>query len=490
MSIEEASLSVCDGTLRALPVRGLGSRQARTEQGTRLASGQYDGGTLMAATIELATKARPHVIVIGGGFGGVAAARALHRAPVEVTLIDRRNHQLFQPLLYQVATGQLDSCDIAEPLRSLFRRQRNVDVILGDVDEIDPQARHVRVRGGDDGAEQPRTLSYDYLILASGCGGSYFGHDEYAQFAPGLKSLEDALEIRRRVLLAFELADREPDPEAQRELTTFVIVGAGPTGVELAGALADLAHRTPQSEFHHLDLRRARFLLVEGGPRVLPHYPPNLSASAERQLRGLGVEVRTGAIVSHVDEREVTIGDERIAARTILWAAGVSASPLTRHLGVPLDHHGRVEVSADLRAPGSSNIFVIGDLASIKSRGVPVPGVAPAAIQQGRHAAKNISRQIAGRETLPFRYWNKGTISTIGRRRAVADLGRIHVSGFLAWIAYLSVHLFYLVGIRRRLVVCVDWVWSYFSRTRSARVLTETAEGERARAHRQLPAHS
>jgi NADH dehydrogenase len=444
----------------------------------------------MPATNGLTREPRPRVIVIGGGFGGVAAARALARVPVEVTLVDRRNHQLFQPLLYQVATGQLDSCDIAEPLRSRFRRQRNIDVILGDVDEIDPQARSIRVRGGDAATEKPQTLSYDYLVLASGCGQSYFGHDEYAQYAPGLKSLEDALEVRRRVLLAFELADRESDPETQRELVTFVIVGAGPTGVELAGALADLAHRTPQSEFHHLELTRARFLLVEGGPRVLPAYPPILSASAERQLRGLGVEVRTGALVSRVGEREVTIGDERVAARTILWAAGVAASPLARDLGVPLDRHGRVEVSDDLRAPGSSHVFVIGDLASLKSRGVPVPGVAPAAMQEGRHAAKNIERLVAGRETLPFRYWNKGMISTIGRRRAVADLGWFQLSGFLAWIAYLGVHLFYLVGIRRRLVVCIDWVWSYLSRTRSARVLTDTAEGERTRARRQLPAHA
>jgi len=442
----------------------------------------------MAITTGLAPEPRPRVVVIGGGFGGVAAARALARAPVEVTLVDRRNHQLFQPLLYQVATGSLDSCDIAEPLRSLFRRQHNVDVILGDVDEIDPQARSVHLRGGDGAGEEPRTLPYDYLVLATGGGQSYFGHDEYALYAPGLKSLEDALEIRRRVLLAFELADRETDPDAKRELTTFVIVGAGPTGVELAGALADLAHRTPQSEFHHLDLHRARILLVEGGPHVLPEYPPHLSASAERQLRTLGVEVRTGAMVSHVDERSVTIGEERIAARTILWAAGVAASPLARQLGIPLDRHGRVEVAPDLRAPGSPSVFVIGDLASLESRGVAVPGVAPAAMQEGRHAAKNIERLVAGRGTLPFRYWNKGTISTIGRHRAVADMGWVQLSGFVAWIAYLGVHLFYLVGMRRRLVVCIDWIWSYFSRTRSARVLTDTAEGERARAqHHQLP---
>ena len=434
-------------------------------------------------------ESRPRVIVIGGGFGGATAARALARAPVQVTLIDRRNHQLFQPLLYQVAIGALDSCDIAEPLRSRFRRHRNVDVVLGDVNEIDPEGRRVRVRGvGDDADEEVRTFAYDYLILASGGGQSYFGHDEYAQYAPGLKSLEDALEMRRRVLLALELADRETDRQAQRELTTFVIVGAGPTGVELAGALADLARRLPQSEFHHFDLRRARVVLVEGGPRVLPSYPESLSASAAKQLGQLGVEVRTGAMVSHVDSREVIIGEERIAARTILWAAGVASSPLARLLGVPLDRHGRVEVSADLRAPGSSCVFVIGDLASFESGGAPVPGVAPAAMQQGRHAAKNIARLVAGRETLAFRYWNKGTIATIGRRRAVADMGRIHLSGFIAWIAYLGVHLFYLVGIRRRLVVVIDWVWSYFGRTRSARVLTDTAAAERGRLHRQLPA--
>ncbi len=438
-------------------------------------------------TSGLTRASRPRVVVVGGGFGGVAAAQTLGRAPVEVTLVDRRNHQLFQPLLYQVATGSLDSCDIAEPLRGLFRRKRNVDVVLAQVDGIDPVAGRVRLR--QDGTAEERTLAYDYLILAAGGGPSYFGHDDYAQFAPGLKSLEDALEIRRRVLLAFELADQAQDPQAKRALTTFVIVGAGPTGVELAGALADLAHRTPPGEFHHLDLRIARFLLVESGPRVLPAYPPELSASAERQLRSLGVEVRTGAMVSHIDGHEVTIGEERIAAHTVLWAAGVDASPLARQLGVPLDRHGRVEVSADLRAPGSSCVFVIGDLASLQSQGVPVPGVAPAAIQEGRHAAKNIARLVAGRDTLAFRYWNKGTISTIGRRRAVADLGRVRLSGLMAWIAYLAVHLFYLVGIRRRLVVCIDWAWSYFSRTRSARVLTDTAEGERARAdhHPRLP---
>jgi NADH dehydrogenase len=445
----------------------------------------------MPAAKRLHPDAHPRVIVIGGGFGGVAAARALAKVPVEVTLVDRRNHRLFQPLLYQVATGSLDACDVAKPLRGLFRRQRNVDVVLGEVDKIEADARRVHVRGPDGVGEEPRSLPYDYLILASGTGQSYFGHDDYAPYAPGLKSLEDALEVRRRVLLAFELADREEDPEARRELATFVVVGGGPTGVELAGALGELAHRMPQSEFHHLDLRQTRILLIEGGPRVLPHYPPRLSASAERQLRALGVEVRTGVEVSRVGDGEVSIGAERVGARTVLWAAGVAASPLARQLGAPVDRHGRIEVSDDLRAPGSSHVFVVGDLVSLKSRGVPIPGVAPAAMQEGRHAAKNIARLIAGRSTLPFRYWNKGTISTIGRRRAVADLGWFHLSGFPAWIAYLSVHLFYLVGIRRRLVVIIDWMWSYLSHTRTARVLTDTAEGERTRllqAQRRIPA--
>jgi NADH dehydrogenase len=430
------------------------------------------------------------VIVVGGGFGGVAAARALARAPVDVTVIDRRNHQLFQPLLYQVATGSLDVGNIAEPLRILFRHQSNVEVVLGEVDEIDPGARRVQVRGSDGSVPEPRAFTYDYLVLASGCAGSYFGHDEYADHAPSLKSLEDALEVRRRLLLAFELAEREVNPAVQRELLTFVIVGAGPTGVELAGALADATRRTPASEFHHANVQQARILLVEGGPRVLPASPPDLSASAERQLRSLGVEVRTNARVTQLDEREVSIGDERVSARTVLWAAGVSASPLARQLGVPLDHHGRPEVSADLRAPGSSNVFVIGDLASLTSGGAPVPGVAPAAIQEGRHAAKNIARLMAGRETLPFRYWNKGTISVIGRRRAVADMGKMHLKGIFAWFAYFGVHLFYLGGFRKRLVVLIDWMWAYFSRTGAARVLTETAEGERIRARRQLPARA
>jgi NADH:ubiquinone reductase (H+-translocating) len=434
--------------------------------------------------------ARPRVIVIGGGFGGVAAAQVLGREPVDVTLIDRRNHQLFQPLLYQVATATLDSCDIADPLRTLFHRHRNVEVILGEVDQVDPDARRVHLRGGDDATPAPRTLPYDYLVLASGCTGSYFGHDEYAQYAPGLKSMEDALEMRRRVLSAFEFADREGDSDVQKELTTFVIVGAGPTGVELAGALADLAHRTPLREYPHLSRGLARIVLVEGGPRVLATYPLKLSAAAERQLRELGVEVRANARVTHLDDRHVAIGDERIAARTVLWAAGISASPLAKQLGVPLDHHGRVEVAPDLRAPGSSCIFVIGDAAAVTSKGAPVPGVAPAAMQEGRHAAKNIALLIRGRPTLPFQYWNKGTIAIIGRHRAVADLGKIHLSGALAALTYFLVHLFFLVGIRRRLVVLLDWTWSYFSRSRSARVLTDTAEGERIRVQRQLQART
>jgi NADH dehydrogenase len=430
-------------------------------------------------------QSRPRVVIIGGGFGGVAAARALRRSPVDVTLVDRRNHQLFQPLLYQVATTTLDSADIAQPLRMMLHRHGNVEVILGDVDQIEPEARRVHLRGGDEGVPAPRVLPYDYLILATGSTGSYFGHDEYAQYAPGLKSIEDALEIRRRVISAFEIADREPDRDTRKELTTFVIVGAGPTGVELAGALADLAHRTPPQEYPHLPASLARFILVEGGPRVLATYPPELSAAAERQLRELGVEVRTNARVTHLDDRHVAIGEERIAARTVLWAAGISASPLAKQLGVPLNHHGQVEVDADLRAPGSPCVFVVGDGAAVTSKGAPVPGVAPAAMQEGRQAAKNIALLVAGRPTLPFQYWNKGTISIIGRHRAVADFGRVRISGVLAAMSYFFVHLFFLGGIRRRLVVLIDWTWSFFSRSRSARVLTETAEGERIRVQRQ-----
>jgi NADH dehydrogenase len=428
---------------------------------------------------------RPRVVIVGGGFGGVAAARALRRAPVDVTLVDRRNHHLFQPLLYQVATATLDSADIAQPLRMMFHHHRNVEVILGDVDRIDQEARSVHLLGGEDGTPPPQTLSYDYLILATGSTGSYFGHDEYAQYAPGLKSIEDALEMRRRVLSAFEIADREPDRETRKELTTFIIVGAGPTGVELAGALSDLTSRTPHREYPHLQAGLARFILVEGGPRVLASYPPDLSAAAERQLRELGVEVRTNARVTHLDGRHVAIGDECIAARTVLWAAGISASPLAKQLGVPLNHRGQVEVDADLRAPGSPNVFVIGDAAALSSKGSPVPGVAPAAMQEGRHAAKNIALLVAGRPTAPFQYWNKGTISIIGRHRAVADFGKFHISGVLAALSYFFVHLFFLGGIRRRLVVLIDWTWSFFSRSRSARVLTDTAESQRFRAQRQ-----
>lgn len=478
-----------------------GAKAERCVGGDAITGGSVaiERGSAMAQRLDpgaavITAHGRPHVVVIGGGFGGVAAARALARTPVDVTLIDRRNHLLFQPLLYQVATGSLDSGEIAEPLRGIFHRTRNVNVVLGHVDRIDPQSRRVWMRGGDATSSEPRPLGYEYLILASGSGGSYFGHDEFAQYAPGLKSLEDALEIRRRVLLTFELADQETDPEIQRELMTFVVVGGGPTGVELAGALADLVQRSPVGEYRHIRQCEARFVLVEGGPRVLPSYPPDLSSSAERQLRDLGVEVRSNAFVTKLDDRYVRIGNDCIAARTVLWAAGVSASALARQLGAPLDHHGRVEVAPDLRPPGSHCVFVIGDLASLTSRGAPIPGVAPAAMQEGRHAAKNIARLVAGRDTVPFKYWNKGTISTIGRRRAVADLGWIRLSGALAWFAYLGVHLFYLVGFRRRLVVLIDWAWSYFSRSRSARVLTDTAENERNRDHahadQKLPIHA
>ncbi len=378
--------------------------------------------------------ARPRVVVIGGGFGGVAAARALGRGPVDVTLIDRRNHLLFQPLLYQVATATLDSCDIAEPLRTLFHRHRNVDVILGEVDQVDPDARLVHLRGGDDAIPAPRTLPYDYLILASGCTGSYFGHDEYAQYAPGLKSLEDALEMRRRVLSAFEFADREADPEVRKELTDFVIVGAGPTGVELAGALADLAHRTPASEYPHLRGGIARFMLVEGGPRVLPSYPPNLSAAAERQLRELGVEVWTNARVTHVDDRHVTIGDERIATRTVLWAAGITASPLAeaaRRTGGPSRARGsgcrspRPRLAVCLRHRGYRGGHV---------QGSARPGCCargrPAGASRGEeHCAPDCRTSDA---SFPVLEQGNDRDHRPPPSRGLLDLGRIQLSGVLA----------------------------------------------------------
>jgi NADH dehydrogenase len=405
---------------------------------------------------------RPRIVILGGGFGGLYAARELRRAEADVVVVDRRNFHLFQPLLYQVATAALNPSDIAAPIRSILRQQKNVSVILGEATKIDTTKRIVTLTEGE--------VAYDYLVVATGATHSYFNHPEWERDAPGLKTIEDALEIRRRVLLAFEEAERETDPDRQRAWLTFVIVGAGPTGAELAGALSEIARQTMLRDFRRINPSSARVILVEGKDRVLPAYPPDLSAKAERQLQRLGVEVLTNAIVTKVDANEVCVGDTTIAARTVLWAAGVQASPLAASLGVPLDRAGRVLVNADLTIPGHAEVFVIGDLAAVDH----VPGVAPAAIQEGIHAARNIERAIEGQPLRAFHYRDKGSLATIGRAAAVADLGRFHISGFVAWVAWLTIHIFFLIGFRNRLLVLLQWAWAYVTYQRGARLITRS----------------
>jgi NADH:ubiquinone reductase (H+-translocating) len=411
-------------------------------------------------------RARPHVVIIGAGFAGLYAARALRRAPVRITVIDRRNHHLFQPLLYQVATAALNPADIAYPIRSVLRRQKNARVLLGEASRVDTAARRVEVEGD--------WIEYDDLIVATGATHSYFAHPEWEAVAPGLKTIEDALDIRRRVFLAYEAAERERDAARRAEWLTFVVVGAGPTGVELAGALSEIALHTLKRDFRSIDPTMARVILLEGMDRVLPPYPPELSAKARRQLERLGVEVRTGAMVSAVEARGVEIGGlERIPARTVLWAAGVASSPLARTLGVSLDRAGRVPVEKDLSLPGHPEVFVVGDLAAAtQADGSPVPGVAPAAIQEGRHAARQMLRDLEEKPREPFRYRDKGSLATIGRAAAVADLGWIRLSGFLAWLAWWAIHIFFLIGFRSRVLVMFGWAWSYFTFQRGARLIT------------------
>jgi NADH dehydrogenase len=405
----------------------------------------------------------PRVVVVGAGFAGLTAVRRLARAPVQVTFLDRQNHHLFQPLLYQVAMAGLSAPDIASPIRHLVRRQRNVTVLLADAERIDPQARRVRLLDQD--------LPYDALIVATGATHSYFGHDEWAAHAPGLKTLEDALEIRRRVLVAFEEAERATDESSRRAWLTFAIIGAGPTGVELAGSIAEMARYTLARDFRRIDPRMATVLLLEGTDRVLPPYPRDLSESARRQLEQLGVEVRTGSLVTRIEADAVWLGDERIAARTVLWAAGVAASPLGRTLGVPVDRAGRVRVAPDLSIPGHPEVFVAGDLAAIDQDGATVPAVAPAAIQMGRRAADNVVRLLAGQPTQAFRYVDKGSLATIGRRAAVADVKGLHLRGFVAWVAWLGIHILFLIGFRNRIVVMLEWTLAYLTYRRSARLI-------------------
>ncbi|HET7871623.1 MAG TPA: NAD(P)/FAD-dependent oxidoreductase, partial [Terriglobales bacterium] len=381
----------------------------------------------------------------------------------------------FQPLLYQVALAVLSPAEIASPIRNVLRRARNTEVLLGEVHGFDLQRKLVRA----DGLEIP----YDYLVIAAGATHAYFNHPEWEQYAPGLKTVEDALEIRGRVLLAFEQAEREAYAKRETPPLNFVVIGAGPTGVELAGAISDISRRYLEHDFRTIDPRKARIILLEGGPRVLPVYPEDLSASAERQLREMGVDVRTNAMVTNVEPGMVTVGREKIPASVILWSAGVSASPLAKMLGAPLDRAGRVLVQPDLSVPGHPEVFVLGDLAAVNFKdGKMVPGVAPAAIQMGKFAARQIRRVIAGKPREEFHYWDKGSLATIGRSRAVADFGRWHISGYFAWLSWLFVHLFFLIGFRNRIMVMLDWAWSYITYSHSARLITgprETAPAEK-----------
>jgi len=406
----------------------------------------------------------PHLVVIGGGFAGLWATRALADMPLRITLLDRCNHHLFQPLLYQVATAGLSSPDIAAPLRHILRWQRNVTVLMGEAQRIDPAARRVLLSGD-------RTLDYDYLLLASGATHTYFGQDDWAPHAPGLKTLDDALAIRRRILSAFERAELESDPAKQRALLSFVVVGGGPTGVELAGTLAEIARHTLRREFRNIDPRQARILLVEAGQRILSSFPETLSSQAQHQLERLGVIVHTSAAVTAIDASGLSIGQTRLAACTVLWAAGVAASPLGQDLGTPMDRSGRVQVAPDLSVPGHPRVFVAGDLAAAHSEGRPVPGVAPAAKQMGVHAAHAIRARINCRPAAPFRYRDYGNLATIGRRAAIADLGRIRLSGVSAWVFWLAAHIFFLIGFRNRAVVMLDWAMAYWTYQRNARII-------------------
>jgi NADH dehydrogenase len=405
-----------------------------------------------------------HVVILGCGFGGLAAAKTFADAPVRVTLIDRENHHLFQPLLYQVATAGLASVAIAAPIRHIFRRQRNVTTLLAEALTIDVPGRLVSLEDGT-------TLVYDSLIVAAGATHSYYGHDAWARFAPGLKTLDDAMEIRRRILLAYERAERATDAVEQRRLLTFVVVGGGATGVELAGTLAEIARHTLRDEFRRIDSRTAHVVLVEGAERVLPTYPPDLSEKARRQLDRLGVQVCTSAMVTAIDADGVQFGGVRMAAGTVVWAAGVAASPLGRALGVPLDRAGRVAVAPDLSIPGHPEVFVVGDLATVTSDGEPVPGIAPAAKQMGRCAARNILARLRGAPAQPFRYRDYGSLATIGRHAGIALIGPFKFWGLPAWLFWLFIHIYFLIGFRNRLMVLADWAWSYMTFARNARIV-------------------
>ncbi len=448
----------------------------------RLLSAVYGGSAATTMLPMTQNGSWPRVVIIGAGFAGINAAKGLARAPVQVTVVDRKNHHTFQPLLYQVALAVLSPAEIASPIRTVLRRASNMEVLLGQVTGFDLAKRLVRIDDLD--------LSYDYLIVTAGATHAYFGHPEWEQHAPGLKTIEDALEIRRRVLLAFETAERDAITQRSSPPLNFVVIGAGPTGVELAGAISDISKHHMERDFRAIDPTRARVILLEGGPRVLPVYPEDLSASAERQLKQMGVEVRTNALVTNVERGMVTVGKEKIPAAVILWGAGVSASSLGKMLDAPTDRAGRVLVAPDLSVPGHPEVFVAGDLAASKM--VPrnknadgeatkmVPGVAPAAIQMGKFAARQIRREMARKPREEFVYWDKGSLATIGRSKAVADLGKLHFSGYFAWLAWLFIHVLFLIGFRNRLLVMMEWAWAYVTYSQGARLITEPGEHEPA----------
>lgn len=414
---------------------------------------------------------KPHVVIVGGGFGGLEAAKLLAGEPVRLTVIDRTNYHLFQPLLYQVATAALSPADIAAPIRGVLSRHSNVDIMLAEVSSIDVNAKKV--------VTADREIPYDYLILATGSRHSYFGNDQWEKLAPGLKSLEDAVEIRRRLLLAFEFADKTPDEAARKAAMTFVVIGGGPTGVEMAGSIAEIARYTLAKDFRHINPSDARVILVEGGDRVLGGFPEDLSARARKQLRDLGVEVYLNARAENLTEEGLEVAGQFIPARVKIWAAGNTASFLGKSLGAPLDRAGRVMVNNDLTIPDHPEVQVIGDLANFPHQdGKPLPGVSPVAMQQGRHAARNILAMIDGRKPERFWYWDKGSMATIGRNKAVADLNFVHFSGLPAWLAWLFVHIIFLVGFRNRLAVLFQWAWAYVTFNKGARLITRNFQAE------------
>ena len=414
---------------------------------------------------------KPHVVIVGAGFGGLEAAKKLAGKDVRVTVIDRTNYHLFQPLLYQVATAALSPADIAAPVRAVLSKYKNVKVLLAEVESVDVDAKKIKTTDSE--------IPYDFLILATGARHSYFGHNEWEKLAPGLKSLEDAIELRRRLLMAFEYAEKITDEAACKAAMTFVIIGGGPTGVEMAGAIAEIARYTLAKDFRHIDPSQTRVILIEGDPRLLSAFPEDLSASALKQLVDLGVEVRIGGRATAITEAGVQVGDEFIPCRVKIWAAGNNASFVGKTLGAPVDRVGRVMVNDDLTIPGHPEVQVIGDLANFSHQtGQPLPGVSPVAMQQGRHAARNILAMTEGRKPQRFRYWDKGSMATIGRNKAVADLNFMHLSGLPAWLVWLFVHIIFLVGFRNRLAVLFQWAWAYFTFNKGARLITRNFQSE------------